>query len=131
MTPISFIPTIPMLEVFLISEPKQLYKIERFKQMDLPPTDNAIAKTCHMANPETGEEIIVILYPNLLTDEPVDVFSTLVHEAVHAWDYIRSVYGYEHDLETNAYAIEQVFKGLFDVYSAHHCKQEKKNAKGT
>lgn len=131
MNPISFIPTIPMLEVFLISEHKQLYKIERFKQMDLPPMGNAIAKTCHMANPETGEEIIVIVYPNMLTDEPVDVFSTLVHEAVHAWDYIRSVYGYEHDLETNAYAIEHVFKGLFNAYSAYHHKQEKKNAKRT
>lgn len=131
MPAISFIPTIPMLEVFLVSEPKQLHKIERFKQMDLPPMDKAIAKTCHMANQETGEEIIVIIYPNLLQDEPANVLCTLVHEAVHAWDYIRSVYGYDHDLETNAYSIERIFKGLFDVYSAHHSKQEKKNAKGT
>ena len=131
MPAISFTPAIPMLEVFLVSEPKQLYKVERFKQMDLPKMDNAVAKTCHMANPETGEEIVVIVYPNLLSDEPADVFSTLVHEAVHAWDYIRSVYGYEHDMETNAYAIEHMFKGLFDIYSKHYHKQEKQNAKGT
>ena len=129
MPSISFMPSITMLEVFLFSEPKQLYKVKRFKQMDLPKIDNAVAKAFHMANHKTGEEIVVIIYPNLLSDEPAAVFSTLVHEAVHAWDYIRSVYGYGHDMETNAYAIEHIFKGLFDIYSKHYHKQEKKNAK--
>lgn len=131
MSSISFMPSIPMLEVFLVSDHDQLYKVKRFKQMILPPIDDAVAKTCHMRNAESGEEIIVIVYPNLLEDDPADVFSTLVHEAVHAWDYIRSVYGYEHDLETNAYAIEHIFKGLMEVYSKHHRKQGKKNVEGT
>ena len=131
MAGISFMPSIPMLEVFLVSDHDQLYKIKRFKQMLLPPIDGAVAKTCHMRNNESGEEIIVIVYPNLLEDDPADVFSTLVHEAVHAWDCIRSVYGYEHEMETNAYAIEHIYKGLVKIYSKHHRKQEKKNAKGT
>lgn len=129
MYPISFVPSIQMLQVFLITDAKQLYKVERFKRMELPPTDNAIAKTCHMMNPETEEEIIVIIYPNLLTDEPVEVFSTLVHEAVHAWDYIKSVYGYDHDLEMNAYAIESIFKNLFNAYAEYKRKKDKKDAK--
>lgn len=131
MSPLSFTPTIPMLEIFLITEAKHLNKVERFKQMDLPPMGNAVAKTCHMINHESGEEIIVIIYPKMLLDEPADVFQVLVHEAVHAWDYIRDVYGYGHDMETNAYAIETIYRQLFEVYSKYHQKQEKKNAQGT
>lgn len=125
----SFFPFVPTLEVFLISEEKELYKVERFKSMLLPPIDGAIAKTCHMQNADTGEQIIVVLYPDLLTDEPIEVTCTLVHEAVHAWDYTREVFGYDKDLELNAYMIENTFKGLYEIYAKKIAKKEKKDAK--
>lgn len=122
----SFIPAIPMLEVFLVTDENQLHQIERFKDLGLPKMEGAIAKTCHIMNRESGEEIIVIFYPDMLEHELVSVVSTLVHEAVHAWDCIKTTYGYDDDTELNAYSIENIYTQLFNVYSKLYRKHKRK-----
>ena len=127
----SHTPSIPMLEVFLVQGDDQLRTYKRFEDHTLHPMDGALAKACHLTHNKSGEEVIVVVYPTLLSDKPFAVTQTLLHEAVHCWDFIRNTYGYGNDTELNAYAIESIFTNLHKVYMdlLKAKKMEKRNAK--
>lgn len=127
----SFVPKIPMIEVILVRNQKDLDKYGKLGDYELAPIGGALAKAIHITHSTTKAEAIIVHYPTMLQDEPIQVTSTLVHEAVHCWDYMCNTYGYENDLELNAYSIENIFIGLYTIYAEMHAKQEKRNARRT
>ena len=76
--------TIPILPIILVTSQKDLDKSKRVKGYVLPEMGSIIAKAIHIAHETTRENLVIIYYPNMLEEEEFDVFSTLVHESVHA-----------------------------------------------
>jgi hypothetical protein len=131
MSPLCFYPAIPLLDIYLVEHPSDLEKVKRLKGAPLNiEMGGAIAKTCCLDNHNTGERIIAVCYPDMFKDEACQVMATLVHEAVHCWNYTKELYGYGDDNELGAYAIENIYKGLFDLYAVAK-KKEANHAKRT
>lgn len=123
--------TIPILPIILVTNQKDLDKSKRVKGYVLPEMGSIIAKAIHIAHETTQENLVIIYYPNMLEEEEFDVFSTLVHESVHAWDFTANHYGYGNDTELRAYALEAMFRQLVEGYGRMKKRKEKRDASRT
>lgn len=83
-----------------------------------PKTTNAAGYTQWMKNHTTGQGVIIVcVFPSAECDA-LEVFMTLVHEAVHVWQFLCDQIG-EKDpgIEMEAYGIENITRGLIEAYS--------------
>lgn len=68
-------------------------------------------------NETTGESLILVCcHPNSERDA-MSVIMTLVHEAVHVWQFLREEIGEKNPgIELEAYGIEHIAEGLINAY---------------
>lgn len=68
-------------------------------------------------NDETRESIIIVTVANGSERDAMEVIMTIVHEAVHVWQFIRRVIGEDvPGIEMEAYAIEEISRSLIEAY---------------
>jgi hypothetical protein len=84
-----------------------------------PKKTNAAGYTQWMRNHDTGEGVILVcVFPRAECDA-LEVIMTLVHEAVHVWQFLCEQIGEkEPGIEMEAYAIENIARGLVEAYTA-------------
>lgn len=117
---------LPSLDIFLVTSQKDVDSIAKLKGYVLPQMDNSIARCIHTESPD-GYNVVIIYYPTLLTDEPIQAQLTLVHECCHAFDFIRDHFGYGYDTELHAYGVESIYASAFERYAKMR-KKGNKNA---
>lgn len=82
-----------------------------------PEAANMGGHTALLVNDKTGEAIIMVSVFDGSERDALEVILTLVHEAVHVWQFIcRYTVEDNPGIETEAYAIEAIAKGLIDAY---------------
>lgn len=84
-----------------------------------PQKTNAAGYTQWMRNDKTGEGVILVcVFPRAESDA-LDVIMTLVHEAVHVWQFLCEQIG-ENDpgIEMEAYGIENIARSLVGAYTS-------------
>lgn len=116
---------IASLRIFLVRSQEEVDNNKILRGYIVPDMTQCTAKACYVHHTTSNEHAIIIIYPNLLTDEPIDVTCTLVHEACHAWDFIKEHFGYGNDTELHAYSVESIFEQLYNVYAKLHHKESK------
>ncbi len=84
-----------------------------------PKKTNAAGYTQWMRNDKTGEGVILVcVFPRAECDA-LEVIMTLVHEAVHVWQFLCEHIGEERPgIEMEAYGIEHIARGLVEAYTA-------------
>lgn len=79
--------------------------------------------TQHFRDTENHSSIILVTVGRGSERDAMEVISTLVHEAVHVWQFICEVIGEENPgIETEAYSIQHITEMLIDAY----CKTQGK-----
>lgn len=74
-------------------------------------------------NDKTFESVIIVTVAGTAERDAMDVIMTIVHEAVHVWQFLRNAIGESSPgIELEAYAIEEISRGLIDAY----CKTQGK-----
>lgn len=91
-----------------------------------PQTSSAAGYTQRMTNDKTGQAVIIVcVFPSVECDA-LDVIMTLVHEAVHVWQFLCEKIGEtEPGIEMEAYGIENIARGLVEAYTATQGKGKK------
>ncbi len=70
-------------------------------------------------NDQTGCSTILVCVGNGAERDAMKVILTIVHEAVHVWQFVREVMGErEPGIEIEAYAIEGISRSLIEAYCA-------------
>ena len=84
---------------------------------DWPDVPNSGGHTELLKNIETGVGLILVVISGASERDPLEVIMTIVHEAVHVWQFLCQHIG-EHapGIEMEAYAIEEISRGLVDAY---------------
>lgn len=112
-------PILPSLDIYLVRDQEDIWKIKEIRDYPFPDMGNALAKCSHVNHTTRNIEAIIISFPSIMDVEPILATCTLVHEACHAWDYIKEAYGFTHaDSELHAYSVESIFAQLYEVYAA-------------
>ena len=125
MKPTSIYAIIPILEVILTPSIQALKRTARFKTYEGQEACDALAKAILVNNSTTNDTVVIILYPSIMEDDSATVMDTLLHEAVHAWDYTKEHFGYGEDTELNAYAISNIYSNCWAAYKKRKEKGEK------
>lgn len=82
--------------------------------------------TTWLVNDVTGEAMILVTLNPSAERAAIDVILTLVHEAVHVWQFIADHMGEQSPgIETEAYAIQHISEGLINAYCATQGKDRK------
>jgi hypothetical protein len=77
-------------------------------------------------NDVTGQATILVAIGQGAERDAMEVILTLVHEAVHVWQFICNHIGEKAPgIEMEAYAIEEITRGLIEAYSATQGKGKK------
>lgn len=109
---------LPSLEIYMVRDQADISRIRLIRDYQFPDMDGAIAKCTHIHHTGRNVECILVSFPDIMTTEPVHVTCTLVHEACHAWDFIKEHYGFTDDSELHAYSVESIFRQLYELYAA-------------
>ncbi|MBB5040816.1 hypothetical protein [Shinella fusca] len=68
-------------------------------------------------NSTTHQNIILVTVGRGSERDAMEVISTIVHEAVHVWQFVRQVIGEDNPgIEMEAYAIQNITENLVDAY---------------
>lgn len=68
-------------------------------------------------NDKTGCSTIIVCIGNGAERDAMEVIMTLLHEAVHVWQFVREVMGEKSPgIEMEAYGIEGITRGLIEAY---------------
>ena len=126
----SIFPRIPTLDVILVTCQKELNRMKRFKGYTLPDVGTCVAKAIHLQHTTSHDSCVIIYYPSLLEEEEFEAMCTLLHEGVHAWDFISDHFGYGADTELRAYSIESIFRQLVEGYGRMKKLKENRDARG-
>lgn len=110
-------PKLPFLPIYLVEGQDELDKIKYLSGYTVPEMGNAAAKCCHVTHTTRETDAIIIVYPGMYEVEPITVTHTLVHEACHAWDFIKNHFGFGDDSELHAYSVESIFLQLYERYA--------------
>lgn len=64
-----------------------------------------------------GKSAVLVVIGEAIKDDPLEIIMTLVHEAVHVWQFICESIGEQSPgIEMEAYSIEAISRGLIDAY---------------
>lgn len=75
--------------------------------------------TVYLQNDKTGEGIILVCVNKAAERDPAEVVLTIVHEAVHVWQFVcRQIGEKSPGIEIEAYGIEAISRGLIEAYTA-------------
>jgi len=110
-------PKLPSLEIYMVRDQCDISRIKLIRDYPFPDMDGAIAKCSHIEHTSRDIQCILVSFPDIMTTEPAHVTCTLVHEACHAWDFIKNHYGFTDDTELHAYSVESIFKQLYELYA--------------
>lgn len=108
-TGIAFIPSAEAWEVAM----------KQFNSNDPFPIDgmNSFGVTKWLVNDKTGASVILVVMNDAISGDPVEVVSTLVHEAVHVWQFACEHMGEEKPgIEMEAYGIQHITRELIRAY---------------
>ena len=84
-----------------------------------PEAANHGGYTVRYTNPNDGQSFIVVALFKAAERDAAEVIFTLVHEAVHVWQFICQVIGEKSaGIEMEAYGIEHFSRGLVEAYRA-------------
>lgn len=117
-------PKLPFLPIYLVESQAEMDEIKMLDGYTLPDMSCAIAKCCHITHTTRETDVIVVVYPGMYDAEPITVTHTLVHEACHAWDFIKEHFGFGNDTELHAYSVESIFLQLYERYAKIKAKTE-------
>lgn len=90
-----------------------------------PESANMGGHTLLGENDKTGCSTILVCVGNGAERDALDVILTLLHEAVHVWQFVCQTIG-EHNpgIEMEAYGIEGITRGLIEAYCATQGKDK-------
>jgi len=76
-------------------------------------------------NSETGCSTTLVCIGRGAERDAMEVILTILHEAVHVWQFVRQVIGEHHPgIEMEAYGIEGITRGLIEAYCATQGKDK-------
>lgn len=84
---------------------------------EYPEAANKGGHTALMVNDKSGEAIILVTIYNGAERDATELLLTIVHEAVHVWQFICQHIGETAPgIEMEAYGIEEITRGLIEAY---------------
>jgi hypothetical protein len=90
-----------------------------------PESANKGGYTLLGTNDKTGCSTILVCVGNGAERDALEVILTLLHEAVHVWQFVCQTIGEHHPgIEMEAYGIEGITRGLIEAYCATQGKDK-------
>lgn len=84
-----------------------------------PGHNNTNGCTHWLKHDKTGQSVIIVCLFQKAETDALNVIMTLVHEAVHVWQFLCEYIGEEKPgIEMEAYGIENIARGLVEAYTA-------------
>ncbi len=82
-----------------------------------PMTTGTVGHTRWLHNSTTGEAVIVVVLSDEHERDAFEIISTLIHEAVHVWQFLcQSIGEKEPGIEMEAYGIQHITEGLIKAF---------------
>lgn len=109
----------PVAIGFVPSETAWERAVKRYRiDAEYPSDPGRAGHTQWLKNDETGHAMVLVLVNAIAERDAAEVITTLVHEAVHVWQFICQHIGEKAPgIEMEAYAIEAITSGLFKAYT--------------